>query len=53
MRQLALDLGGLAGAASIVYGAYQLLPALAFVVGGALALTGAIVMSAPPKWGRQ
>jgi hypothetical protein len=39
------DLIGLAGAASIAYGAWLLLPAAGFIVGGGFALVGAIVIA--------
>jgi hypothetical protein len=42
---IARDLIGLAGAASITYGAWLVLPAAGFIVGGAFALVGAIVLA--------
>lgn len=42
---LAISLTGIAGAAGIAYGAWMAWPPAGFVAGGALALTGAILLA--------
>lgn len=39
------DLAGIAGAASISYGAWLIMPACGFIVGGILLLIGVIILS--------